>query len=847
MGKTYNYRLTLALAKTFFIMHVGLFTNAQVLRVKNGTFRDTTNVYAPTITGGTVVGDALVFNSAAGNCITMEDKGRASFVGGFTLSSEVWFDETPNYFFSMKFGSYCISFMSGGKMTSNWMTFPSEPIFTTVAGQFNYYPVGTELLNGYATLPLKQWVKLELNYDEGTGVTTTKINGVVDRVLYRYRGNERVMNQPNHSFKFFENGKNVRIREIKFQNGRPTVTPTLNVNANALPYLNKVLVSFDQIDPNLKFPMNALVYMFRPGALTTLHTVTLKSAARLDTALPMPAWNGNMMNVQVKVAGLERNFPMVNRAAPSPFNSGRYPIVAYHAAPQDFKQLAALGFSVIQNDLNVMGGGGDPAANIQRSLDSAKKYNLGVYVVANVTATKQGYVARFKDHPNLYGWYLADEPGGADLLETMRDYNNAVKMIDSNSPTMIMMNNFNRLTGLDCDIIGVDPFPLPNISLRMIDDATKAGIRASKGNKPVLTLFPHYNSLIPTLAELKCMSWLAVIAGAHGIGIFEWDHRTLNTPNAYYIGNSPTQVAIIGSVFNEMRTYEWLLSAKNVDCNTGNLAIHACTKAANGKNMLLLANDSRKSESATFVAGGKTVSIAMAPYEVRIVDLNTVSSQGGRFAIQPQNNLAGNWENPNWLDYRIQFKSSDINEKGEIEIRSQISPEVDLTKLELTGSSHPLQMEIENELEGTVLFKLNRIPFSLSVGPDQSNSGFIEFKVPVRPETSAGTEILHHVTLFTHSSEPVELTPTQHTYQPETSGNQVENKIQVAFSVYPNPGHQWLNLESESDGLLEIRDMAGRSQTREVKRGQNQFQVNDFRSGIYVLVLNGQAQKWVKE
>lgn len=845
MGKTSIFRLTLALTKTFFIMHVGLFTQAQVLRVKNGVFSDTTNVYSPTIKGGTVSGDALVFGATTGNVISMVDQGKANFSGGFTLKSEVWFEETPNYFFSMKFGSYCISFMSGGKLTSNWMTFPSEPIFTNKAGQYNYYPVGTELLNGYETLPLKQWVNLEYSYDEATGITTTKINGVVDRILNRYRGGERVQNQPNQPFKFFENAKNMRVREISFTQGRPVSTPTLNIQANGLPFRNQVLLTFDQIDPNLSFPFTAYVYMFRPGALTTAFTMKIKGPGRKDTVVPMPAYSGKAMTVQVKIPGMERNFLIENRNSASPFG-GRFPIVAYHAHPRDFKQLASLGFSVVQNDFNVMGSGGDPAANIQQSLDSAKKYNLGVYVVAHWHVTKQGYVTRFKDHPNLYGWYLADEPGGAGLLDTMRTYNNAVKSIDQKKPTMIMMNNFNRLVGLDCDIIGVDPFPLPNISLRMMADATKAAIRASNDTKPVLTLMPHYNLLIPNQAELKCMSWISVIAGAHGIGIFEWDHRSLSTPNGYYIGSNNTQVNIIKTVFNEMRTYDWLLPAKSIGYATGNLAIHACTKTANGKTMLILANDSRKSESATFVAGGKTISIALAPYEVRIQDLNGNSPQGGRMALRAENGLSGNWENEQWLNYRIDFQS-EINQIQEtIKISDKLSEYVDLSKIELTGSSHPFQMET-NEPENQLHFTLSESPYSLATGPRQKSAGYIEFRVPVKKETPFGTEITNQVEIFSETDHSVVPSPTRHIYQPKGErANQLFSEF-GDFSAFPNPGKNQLNLESKSGGELRITDVTGKSYTFSLAEGLNEISVDHLSAGMYYLFLNGQCLKWIKE
>lgn len=852
MDKTNSFRFPLALAKTFIIMHMGFFTQAQVLQVKNGVFKDITNVCTPSITGGIVQGDALVFGAASGSGIYLPDAGRVNFKGGFTLKAKVYFETTPNYQFSMKFGSYSTSFMSGGKITSNWMTFASEPIFTNKSGQYNYYPVGTELLNGYATLPLKQWVDLEYSYDEALGKTVTKINGVIDRVLDRYRGAETVSNMSGQPLRFFEGATNLRVREISFTTGRPVSTPTMNIQANGLPYRNQFLVTIDQIDPNLRLPQLVYVYAFRPGAAAVLYTFNINDTKRIDTTFPMPVWNGQPMTVQVKVAGIERNFEIVNRAAPSPFVGTKFPIVAYHAKPEDFRRLAKMGFSIIQNDFNVMGDGGAPAANIQRALDSAKVLDLGIYVVAKSGSIKQSYVTQFKNNPNLYGWYLADEPGGADLLEVTREDNNAVKLIDEKRPTMVMMNNFNRLTGLDCDIIGVDPFALPNISLRMIDDAVKAGIRAAKGTKPVFVLFPHYNTQVPNLAELKCMSWIGIIAGAYGIGIFEWDHRSLSTPKGYYVGDNPAQVAIVGTVFSEVRSYDWLLSAKNVDCQTGNLAIHACTKTVNGKTYLLLANDSRKAESATFVAGGKTVAIALAPYEVKIQELTQFSSMGGRMAITNENSLKGDWENDQWLTYRINFKTAGIKNSGTITLKDALSEHLVLSKMELIGSSHPLQFSIKDENKNEIELLISENAHSLAAGPEMKSSGYVEFRIPVKTETRPGTQIVNQVNLFSGSEFEIQTNQTLHVYQPEEKEESASENLNKSlnqnwkFSAYPNPGTDFMTIESKEAGQLEIIDITGRGQLFDIFTGSNQLPITQLKTGLYLLRFNGQTIKWQK-
>ena len=46
-------------------------------------------------------------------------------------------------------------------------------------------------------------------------------------------------------------------------------------------------------------------------------------------------------------------------------------------------------------------------------------------------------------------------------------------------PVVVVQNNYSRLqdTAMGADVLGVDPYPVPNVSLRAVPDATKAAAR----------------------------------------------------------------------------------------------------------------------------------------------------------------------------------------------------------------------------------------------------------------------------------------------------------------------------------------------------------------------------------
>ncbi len=171
-----------------------------------------------------------------------------------------------------------------------------------------------------------------------------------------------------------------------------------------------------------------------------------------------------------------------------------------------------------------------------------------------------------------------------------------------------------------CDIIGVDPYPLPKLSLRHVFHSTNSASKASLGLKPVWTILDAYNGKEPNVEELRCMAYLALSAGANGIGIYAWDDRKVKDGPGYYMPNAPysAMIPVVTTVMQELEELESILVQPNisdvVSINPEQPAIHASIKQLGNSTYLFLANDSRKGahgeswESATVtLASGATV------------------------------------------------------------------------------------------------------------------------------------------------------------------------------------------------------------------------------------------------
>lgn len=598
------------------------------------TLIDRANRFTPVVNGGTMLtdtvwGTCLKFGDGDKNGITLKDAGKISFEGGVTLDAWIYLEEPPptkGTSFALKVGSFSWD-IAKGKLNISWLVFPSEEIFTTTQTQFKYFPVGGDMINGLMHVPLKKWVRLTVAYDETLGAVTTQIDGMTDRHRYRYRGPQRLQCDGHSAITLMQGFKNCRIGALRLNAGRPhLITPSLEVYVNQLSFQDRLVLTFDHIDPELPLPIATTLVWEKPsGEAATLQTITLDSRAKKDVLIDLPMWKNSLHTLTVNAtadgrAVFSKNFRIANVKPAGAIKIGDdrtlardgkkfFPLMVYHSMPEDFALLGELGFNVVLNDFNLRQHTGKDGYGtlLMQSLAAAQTNGLLLWVVANSHYNSLFAIPVAKAHPALLGWYGADEPWG-DLTRLTESYN-TIKMLDPNLPVIIVQNNYSRLqeTAMGADIIGVDPYPIPNVSLRAVVDATHTAIRAVSGHKPVWTILPQYESKIPTREELRCMAWLAIISGADGVGFYAWDDRTKDpqtqTMKGWYTKEHPEQVENLRAVLKELRAVDRILLASNTArapaMKPVNSALHAVVRKADGQNFLLVANDSRRVEEAT--------------------------------------------------------------------------------------------------------------------------------------------------------------------------------------------------------------------------------------------------------
>jgi len=620
---------------------------------------DATGHFEPTLDGTVTFandaelgGWAMIFGDDSANRINVSDDNDGNLISfdsadstgekGFTL--QIWAYLEPGAFsggiMALKAGSfaYALDEYTGAqphiwRFTNSWTTFPSDTVAAS-GRQYDYYPIGGATFNGRFPIMEGEWVCLSMTYDESLQCYRSWINDGVDQVRYLSRlGDQQVQSDHSKILTFAHGMKNIRIGAVKLSKGPKMLgdMPPLETYMRQNPFQGKLTLVLDHVDPRLALPLTVVVGGETPNSTISSHStwpfvteINDHDRHNFDLPLPIYDWQGSVFRYAVKIYSgegankrqvYERNVEITN---PKP-TGGRigidsnnvmsidgtpvFPFMMYKVNRDDYAQLAELGFNMIQPNSN---------RSKQEQLDAAEA--AGVYLTLEGSArseSKLDDVYAYEGDAGLGVWMSYDEPYGD--LTRLQDSYNAMKLADRYTPVYICQNNSSRYneTAAACDIFAIDPYPIPNVSLRFVYDMTARAVAAVDNERPVWVILDQYNigasDKRPTLQELRCMAYEAFIAGASGLGIYSWEEPSGN----WTLEDNASDLAILTEFMEEMtgKVTENLLMVPNrlelpvtfsgqSDAN----ALHGAIKVYDGDTYLFIANDSRESQTTTVSA-----------------------------------------------------------------------------------------------------------------------------------------------------------------------------------------------------------------------------------------------------
>lgn len=622
----------------------------------DGAMADAKSTFQPAVKGATTVDDpqfgkVLQFGDTKGTGISVPDDGKLDFSKGFTL--EMWIQlQQPDDKYPhpgggafIKMGSFYTT-IKDSKFEISWLVPPTVPVATSTDKQYKSYPVGGTGFPGRVKIPANEWVHLSFTYNPSVRAVRAWVNDEPAQGYYlpdrdipgKPAGYLPLQNNPKSALSFASDMKNVRIGEIRVSDVARAITPVVPFESYfmTLPYREKPAVILDYIDAE-RLPLSVTiksgdkelkrlelteaaqkVIFYDPPAVKDKYslTVTAISQGKEVYRRQKDVYAGDNRNDPVHFD--EHNRFIVNE---KPI----FPLIIYHTFKEDIPLLARLGFTAFSGArypnnalLGLPTRTPETIALTQEYSEVAKANNMYMTMAGGIFAAgggstkinELGIKALDKDPGNLF-WYGADEPG-AKRLEQLRDAYVTVRQMQTR-PVLILTNRSDHIprAAEAGDFVGVDPYPLPNISLRAVADMTKQAVQATNGLKPVFTVIPQYSWQLPTLEELRCMAYLAIGSGANALGIYAWDDRNGKTLKGWYTKENPKDLKVLSEFMEEISQLKDNVlitpnSTRKTTFTPQNLALHATLKEDAKNSYLLLVNDSRAEEESSLVIEGIT-------------------------------------------------------------------------------------------------------------------------------------------------------------------------------------------------------------------------------------------------
>ena len=205
-----------------------------------------------------------------------------------------------------------------------------------------------------------------------------------------------------------------------------------------------------------------------------------------------------------------------------------FPIGVYHVGVAEYQKLADNGFNAVQ-------GGNPPAVeDFRKLLDEGTRTGImidvpfygGGKVAANLPDTLLK-IAAARDHPAVLNWKIIDEPDiRPDIIDEVANAYRRIRAVDSAHPVLLTIASppsFPYWVNF-CDMLQVDPYPLPRNPLTQVSDTVKAA-------RAVLQPWQNLTAVLqcgwemdrdkpanqPTYDQALSMVYLALINGAKGI------------------------------------------------------------------------------------------------------------------------------------------------------------------------------------------------------------------------------------------------------------------------------------------------------------------------------------------
>lgn len=197
------------------------------------------------------------------------------------------------------------------------------------------------------------------------------------------------------------------------------------------------------------------------------------------------------------------------------------------------------------------------------------------------------------------------------------------------------------------------------------------------------------------------------------------------------------------------------------------------------------------------------------------------------------------------FEYTIHFQNTGTDTAYNISVVDTIDVDLDFSTLVVTGSSHPMTIDvIDNHI---MKFNFYNIMLPDSGADLAGSEGFINYKVKAKPNAVAGTEWKNTAYIYFDFNEAIITNTTLNTLDMTTG---IENATALNMQLSPNPANDnvTINFEQQFSGKLVITDITGRIVKDVAVNNATKFNVNisDLSNGSYQISAVGNLNSIAK-
>jgi len=229
-------------------------------------------------------------------------------------------------------------------------------------------------------------------------------------------------------------------------------------------------------------------------------------------------------------------------------------------------------------------------------------------------------IVALREESALLGWYVADEPDGQEFpLASVCENRQLVESLDPGRPTMSCMcvpSKFEEYTETS-EVLMYDPYPIGREPLSVMGEnhtKLKRIVGPARATIGVVQAFDwksydwaRLDTRPPTVQELRCMTYQAIVSGVSGIFYFCYDNELHSNRAAA----NPEGWLRLAAVAHELQTLIPALLSPRSQSLGWEGDINACARVVGEETWVLAVNPSPEPCEATFTLPAEAAKAAV--------------------------------------------------------------------------------------------------------------------------------------------------------------------------------------------------------------------------------------------